>query len=529
MVERLRAWLLALLAYGAEPNHYRVVSCSVPGGDCARVAERLRAALAGTPFQFVDPLPAPERLPHVVPFEYDATWPVEIKGRALTLVPPKPRAFEGVGRAAWVVDLLRDVRTGRAILDLHLPSSPVVPELLNGPCPPTFDHRVIPRAGDGSEAVNLICSGERGTVNLFLPTDEEVLEEILRDHGYQPVPDEKRSSYLPVIKRFGGLFLAGNAFAGQSGAILAALAGEPKTVEEIRGKCRLGDGKLEGPNYLQRVEQMLTRETERTRRISRRRFEHYSRRTTPEGVTLKALLEFWADRSVLTRHWKLGPCRRCRHTFFQPNLDLRRRVLCPGCGHRVGLPPAVPVGYSLHRGVRLAVEQGVMPVALTGRFLRNMTHRGFMWLPGVKYKRGAKRGDIDLLACCDGYLVFGECKRLDRTPPDAKVWAEVVDQFLRTAAVARDCGAHLAVLACQGSTYPPEVEKEIETRLAGTIPHLLLDKNDLEVGHREVREGTHKRWLHLADLIPREYPETPGPREGGPRVVNVGWGVHTSG
>lgn len=102
------------------------------------VAERLQTALADTPFKFVDYHPPRNRLPQVIPFEYETTWPVEIRGQKLTILPPKPKAFTELGSRAWVLDLLRDVKTGRAVKEAQLPSGLVVYELLNGPCPPSL-------------------------------------------------------------------------------------------------------------------------------------------------------------------------------------------------------------------------------------------------------------------------------------------------------------------------------------------------------------------------------------------------------
>jgi len=131
-------------------------------------------------------------------------------------------------------------------------------ELLNGPCPPHFEHSILPRTGDGPEGIDICCSGSREVINVYLPTSEEVLGEILREHGVEPVADEKRSSYLPVIKRFGGLWLAASAFSGQSGAVLNCLAGDTKTLSEIRGICRLGGGDITGESYAERIEKTVS-------------------------------------------------------------------------------------------------------------------------------------------------------------------------------------------------------------------------------------------------------------------------------
>jgi hypothetical protein len=526
VLERLKEWLLAFLPYGPRPNYCLVTSQTVGEEACRDFGERFRAALGGSPIEVVDYEPPRNRLPIVVASEYETPWAVDITGRKLTLQPPKPKAFEGVDSVrSWFVDLVKDIKTDRAVKDLYLPPSHVVFELLNGPCPPGFERSAIPRNGNGTESINVRCSGSKDVVSLHLPTGEEILEEILREHGVEPVQDEKRSSYLPVIRRFGGLHFAAEAFSGKSGVILTALESETKTLREIKGSCRLGDGVVPGESYLDRIERMLDTESERTKRIGRRRFAQYAKNESPENLRLASVLEFWADRAVLTREWKIGPCSKCNKSFFESRLDIQKRILCPACGNRIGLPEAVPLGYSLNRSVRLAMREGIVPVVLTGRFLRQMTHRGFLWLPGVKYKIGENHGDIDLLACCDSRLVFCECKRLGQIPAGSKAWEDVIAQFVQTASVAKQCGGSLVVLAAQIDKFPEEVRNRIADEIGTRIPHLLLDKQDLETGHRDVSMGGQARPLGFYDLIPTPFPEQVRRRSDKHRTIDMGWGV----
>lgn len=528
LLDALKDWLLAFAPYGRRPNYCHVTSAAADEATCREFAGRLQGALAGTPFEAVDYEPPRNRLPVVIPFEYETTWAAEIAGRTLTFQPPKPKAFEPLASPrSWVVDLRKDVKTGRAVGELQLPPGRVAFELLNGPCPPGFEHTIIPRTGDGHDCVNVVCSGRKEVVRVYLPTAEEVLLESLREYGVEPVADEKRASYLPVIKRFGGLHLAASAFAGQSGSVLVALADGTKTHPEIQSACRLGSGDVAGETYEQRVEWMLTRETDRMKRVARRRFTHHARHAEPENLKLRSLLEFWADRSVLTRQWKLGPCGHCRQQYFVPSLNIQKRVVCTHCGHRITLPAMVPVGYTLHRAVRHAISEGIVPVVLTGRFVRNLSHGGFLWLPGVKYQIGTKAGDIDLLACCDGHLVFCECKQLDQTPPEAKVWDEVAEQFLETVDVAKRCRGSLAVLAAQVNEYPERVVQRIAAAVGTSVPYLLLTKAELEAGCRKVDDGGHTRWLGLHDLLPVPFPERAREPTEKSRGINMGWGVYT--
>jgi hypothetical protein len=528
VIEKLKDWLLAFLPYGSRPSYCLVTSQTVAEDTCRRFAAEFQAALAGSPIDAVDYEPPRNRPPVVIPYEYETVWAVDITGHKLTIQPPRPKVFEDVGSPrAWFVDLLKDMRTGRAIKELQLPPNPVVFELLNGPCPPGFEHTALPRTGDGVDSINLRCSGSKEVLDIHLPSGEEIFEEILRENGVEPLKDEKRSSYLPVIRKFGGLHGAAEAFTGKSGLILATLQKETKTVREIKGSCQLGDGTVPGKSYLERIEWLLKPESERIKRVGRRRFAQYARHQSPENLRLASVLEYWADRSVLTREWKIGPCSQCNRASFVPRLDIQKRVVCPACGNRISLPETVPLGYALHRTVRLALHEGIVPVVLTGRFFRNMTNSGFFWLPGMKYKIGDQSGDIDLLACCDGYLVFCECKQLNATPSGTKVWDEVVAQFLETTSVARRCGANLVVLAALVNDYPQEVRDRIAAQVGTSIPHMLLTKQDLETGHRDVLDHGHARPIGFYDLLPVPFPETPREPTDRPRAINMGWGIYT--
>jgi hypothetical protein len=526
VLQRLREWLLAFLPYGWHPNYCHVTSASVSEAECMAFANQLQQVLAGSPIEAVDYAPPRNRLPVVVPYEYEQVWAVEIVGRRLTMQPPRPKAFDWLGRPkSWYVDLKKDIKSGRAVLDMQFPPRPLVLDLLNGPCPPSFELTTIPRVGDGTDGINVRCTDRKEVVNIYIPTGEEVFTAILREHGMEPVPDEKKSSYLPVIKRFGGIHLAAAAFSGQSGAVLTTLASGPKTHPEIQGLCRLGAGDVSGESYLDRIEPMFRTQSDRMKRVSRRRFADYAKHSAPENLRLRSLLEYWADRSIVTRQWRVGPCGRCRQQDDVPVLDIRKRILCAHCGHRITLPANVPVTYQLHRAVQHAVSEGLVPVVLTGRFLKNLSHSGFFWLPGAKYRVGSQVGDIDLLACCDGRIVFAECKRLEGTPPDTKVWQDVESQFIETAKTATRCGASLAVLAARVTDFPQTTKDRLAAAIGSSVPYLLLTAADLDKGTRITEQAGHRVWLSLSDLIPEAFPERRRTPTGRSRTIVMGQGV----
>ena len=209
---------------------------------------------------------------------------------------------------------------------------------------------MIRRFGDGVDSINVRCDSRKSVVRFCVPSADEVLDELMRKGGYEAVHDEKRSGYLPTIERFGSIYEAAAAFSGKSAEILEALQKRgPLLPNQIRGHCHLGGGELPIDNYLGRIETTLQHESDRTKRISMRRFSEYAQGDIPDSLSLSALLEHWADRLIVKRSWELGPCSHCAETWFKDHLDIQMQVICPNCGQRMRVPERVPIGYSLRQ------------------------------------------------------------------------------------------------------------------------------------------------------------------------------------
>jgi hypothetical protein len=222
--------------------------------------------------------------------------------------------------------------------------------------------------------------------------------------------------------------------------------------------------------------------------------------------------------------WKIGPCGRCHQSSFFPNVNIQKVILCPNCGNRIALRNSVEIGYTLSRSVWHSMKEGLVPVVQTGRFLKYWSNYGFFYLPGVKYSKNGADGDIDFVACCDGHLIFAECKTLENTSSDAtKTWNDIVGQFLTTAEVAIECKASLAVLAAQAKEFPAEVQQSIQDKINGRIPFLLLNHEDLEKGSRSMNRERNLPWLTLDELLQDRFPETPIQFAGGPRTIKTRW------
>jgi hypothetical protein len=520
---KLKEWLMAFEQYQRRPSFCRVTSASVPSTTLDNFARRFQEAMTGTHIQHVDPWEPLNRLPVVIACESEQQMAVNLSGQTLTFRVPRPNILEGVSRGSWMVDIGEDVRRKRAIQELCLPSRFSTMAVLNTSGPMTLSMHRIVQLGNGPEGINLYCTERQEIVNIHLPTGQEILEEILRDANITPEPDEKRACYLPVMKMFGGLSKAAQAFIGQRGDVLRALLNGPLSLGDLQGKAKLGKGKLAELTQPELPATFLSRLHPISRRVFRRRCKERWIKMAPSRTDVEFLLEFWADQQVLSRQWRLGPCVVCMGSFWEPHLRISKPVSCPGCGSRLRLPPQVPIGYTLHRLVAHAIREGLIPVVLTGRFLKNLTGDGFFWMPGVKYRWNDKQGDLDIVACCDGHLVIGECKTLGDTPPDTGFWEEIFKQLCATIEVGKACKASFVVLAVLADGFPPDFQEKVDKVAGPSMRCLLLNKQDLAEGYRKQKgpEDTLEMFLRVDDLVIDPMPDTPRPRPTGARQIQT--------
>lgn len=473
-----------------------ITSRSLPKSLCERIAESIASSIAERKRTAAVTYSDVSRLPIVVPYEYEATWSVNMKGRALVADPPKSRAFLDVGgvRGSFV-DLLKDIGTGRAVGNLSLPLSPVIKDLLNGACPPYIEERVIPRAGVGADGISLHCYSHETLVRQYLPSSSEVLSEMLREHGVFAVHDEKRKVYVPLIKKMGGLQAASQAMRGRAGEILHLLVeGERIDLDEIK-KAVGASGHIFGDR--ENDSQFADQKSDRIRRINKKRMRQYKRSSGPKGSDLVKLLDHWSDIGLVKTECRFEPCTNCGKQSFASYLAKKKRYCCSYCPNVISTDKKMKRVYTLRQSPKFAIREGVRPVVLTGSFLQNSTSSGFIWLPGFKYRKAGEKGDLDIVALCDGHLVFAECKSLIF---GEKIGNGMEKQFLRTISLAGTCGASLAVFASLMKSYSDDFVERVQAaaKTCG-VKTLLLTKHDLESGYRE--RPDEKGYLRLWDFL----------------------------
>jgi hypothetical protein len=548
----LKAWILGFAKYPQRPNHIFIKSRGAAQELQIEFAEWLRSNLQGTHIKFVDVCPPSHRVPVVTAFELEKLVEIRRYGRRANWLRPQSQVVETYGsRVSWMVDLLDEPTKKRSPFELFLPPRKSTVEILNAPNPPTVHISAVPVYGLGVDALNVRCTNDVELISHWLPTAEEILEELLGSCGLQIRKDEKRGCYLPAIRLLGGIEQASSALTGQRGAILQELvrpknhslpidkAGSepvvggpipanrprgPATVDELKGRLQLGKGKIPELNRDNHFEIFFQQLTSVQKRVGRRRLLQYWRRTLPKDNKLQSLMEHWVSNSILTRLWRVGPCPACQTTHHEPELNIKRPYQCPGCGTSISIAEHLVVEYELQPVLEAALKEGLKPVALTGNFLKNLTNQGFLWLPGLKYTHNGVGGDIDIVASCDGHLVFAECKLRDQSDPDKMEWSSILDQVRSMATIARICKADLIVFAALIDSYPSHFRDEV-SRIAGDdLPIEILNRDDLEKGYRWIKVDLVPvdRPLCLQDLIPDRFPEERMPKFDEPRLVESG-------
>ena len=521
----LKTWISEFFKYHQRPNHVFVISQSVALDQQREFAEWLKPHLDESNIRFVDVWPARHRIPVVTAFESEKLIEVRRQGRRAAWLRPQSQVAEMFGSdVSWMVDLVDEPSKKRSPFELFLPPGNTTVEILNAPSPPTVHHSLVRVYGLGVDSINIRCNNKEELVSHWLPTEEEILEERVHAHGPRIRKDEKRSCYLPAIKLLGGLEQASSTLSGKRGAILQELANGPASEHELKGRLQLGKGKIPELTRDKDFEFLLQQLTPVQKRIGRRRLQHYWRRTLPANSKLQSLLEHWVSNSILRRVWRIGPCPTCQTTHRESRLNVGRPYKCSGCSSTIALPESFVVEYELQPILYTALKEGLRPVALTGNFLKNLTHKGFLWLPGLKYTDQNVDGDLDIVASCDGHLVLAECKLRDESDPQEIEWSKILDQIRAMAKIGRTCKAELIVFASLLPDYPQSFLAEVATIAGDDLRIEVLNREDLENGHRWIHDEklSMPYPLPLRDLIPDRIHEEPVPKFDEPRVIETG-------
>jgi DNA-directed RNA polymerase subunit RPC12/RpoP len=240
--------------------------------------------------------------------------------------------------------------------------------------------------------------------------------------------------------------------------LLALRGGKELTLDELKGKAKLGKMSSSEPPGLDRLDQWLDGFPVR-QRIARNRFAAYWEKEYPSENQALEVLEYLINLGVVKQFVRLPKCYSCGHEYTIDKVDLQKPISCPGCSSKISFSSRLELAYNLNNLFSMALSEGIWPVILTGRFLRRLTDRSFMWIPGVKCKHDGQQHDIDIVSFCDGNLVLAECKSVLAIKEEPKDQKEVAEQFSRLINLGKICGAKTVFLASMTEYYPDYLVK----------------------------------------------------------------------
>ena len=125
---------------------------------------------------------------------------------------------------------------------------------------------------------------------------------------------------------------------------------------------------------------------------------------------LLELLFSLADKRILLRGYQLR-CPNCDLDTWYSVESIDEHVQCQGCRSIMQLPVDWPFAFRLNQlfinGIK---DTEAITVLLTLLILHNTSDKDLIWQSGYKVLRANTETDLDLIAMCDGVLVFAECK-----------------------------------------------------------------------------------------------------------------------
>jgi len=454
----------------------------------------------------------PYSTPVVLGYESKTQTRLFPSGDLVSLDVPSPSCRDELSDSeAWICDLVEDPVCRRAPWELCPPATKGVIEILNAPFPPTLAGDTS-RFGYGVDSVNVRCTKNHPTERFGMPTEEELLEGILQAHGIRAKTDEKRSRYLPAIELLGGLMQAARVFSSSAFAVLKAFlregprgectAGDPLTFEGVRKRAAQD---LSLTNKLTPIIARLLEGVPPLARSVAKRRHGVKENDVPADADqqIRAIIKEFLEKGMLLRQWRLPKCPHCQGKYWVGHVPLNPPLPCPGCSRPVSLKDSVALGWRLNELIPPAIQEGIIPVVFTGRFLRGLTTRGFMWLPGVKCVAEDTETDLDILACCDGHLAAAECEFRKEAAASSEMWSKLASKLERCISIARRVGVSVFAVASLHPEYPRSFQEKVRKAAGNELSVLFLGRTDLTSGHRyESRHGVMTR-LSLHDVLPR--------------------------
>ncbi len=501
--EALSALAQAISQSTIKANHCCVIAAEENKSTHSKIARSLRVRLNK---EKIKPYHVDIKSSVIAPYSqcYEKKQNVTISSNgAIVSVPRidpsyKPDSFLSV----WYLDLVKTHKTNRYPFEFALPKDTDILDLLNIPSGQFIAFQKLVSFSEECLSISLSISGNSSNIRFELPSERELFEIIFQRDQWRLRSDEKNTRYTRVLSLFPDLSDAAIALTGTSWKVISALESESLTYDSLLGKAKLGRQKrtITLPKIADIVSQ---HQNGLHRELFEKRVKRELTDTISDVTPIEQILEYFVKRSVVIRKWKLDQCPGCEREYWENDLDIRKPLLCPGCQAYIPYKEKVQLGYELNPLVRLALKEGIRPVILTSRFLKNLTCHGFLMHPGVKLKKSTEETDVDICAIGDGILIAGECKNLAEFKKNGKVlWREILSQLTLPVSIAKTCGFQLFFVASLTDRYPKSFQNEVSNIAGDSLKVLFLNREDLESGRRKYtdKEG-HERTMKLHDIL----------------------------
>jgi len=514
-VEALASWLKGY--HVGRANYCKIISISATKAELNTLARKLRPRVSKFGYKHIDvELPDKNNLPMFglqhKSFETDTVW---LGKHSFEFTAPAPSFIDELeerSSSSWMVEI-----EGGNSLKKHSPPQVCFQtniKLLNTPSLASLSYSFgggfSKRYSNGGIAT--ICNNKKVSQSVTLPTIEEFLKPFFHKLGIKYGKDEKQLCYRSVIKLFGGLNEFTETCKEKRYDILAAFWSDKSLPCEkgdlsLSKGCSLKRSDAPVPVSLNKIKQRanIGKEYQKTfqedslgmnfiedeiiaaaakKRISSSK--GFYRQLTP-----KAFIFWLVEMKVLRQVFHYPQCQSCNNdSDWSVKVDLESPLFCSRCGSNIAVPEdKLEIGYQLNPLVYKAFEEGIRPVALTLQVLQKSVHSGFEYMPGFKGSYNSKGFDIDIIASCDGELVFCECKNMAGASIKAKGWIKIREQLETLIEKAALCGAKSVVLASLTDKYPKLITDVAKKKSSSELRVVLLNKEALLRGYVKSKLG----------------------------------------
>ena len=549
LIPSLVSWLTSFR--GWKSNHCKIKTISSERALLDSLARKLRPRLKQHGYEHVDVEMADKRfIPRVYlqhkRHDIDAVWLDENSFEVSALEPDFANSIKN-DTDGWIMDL-----DGGRYLKNHIPPS-LSPstniKLLNAPSPtaPLYSMGMYSKRYSYGD-VSVACNKKERSKTITLPTADELLLPFFKSKGIREHVDEKRTCYEAAIELFGGLgqFIEcckekrfdiidalrtakelpcekNNLSLSKGCSIKQSDAPVPVLMSKIKQRAKLGKGMDEPFQDLYRYlfnQDPLIVKTAKARFVNDKGFY---RQNNP-----RAFIAWMIQKEIVRQVLHHPKCSVCGNVAdWSAQVDLAHSINCSRCGSRLPVQEgSFDIGYQLNPLVNKALKEGVLPVVLTLGLLKRATDGGFMYLPGFKGTHNGQGFDIDIVAVCDGDLVFCECKDMSGVPARSKAWGEIKEQFEALIEKGGLCGASAVVLASMADEYPKNIQKLARDKSTSRMRVVLLEKDQLLQGYVESkRKDMEDRPAGLYEAFLPQRPSRKSKRKGERKMVFGGMEV----